>query len=104
MNEYYNTAQTKRILDVSPQTLRLWASQNKIRTIRSPSNQRMYHKQDIQDIVGWSPYIKEQEQIIYCRVSSKKQMDDLERQVSFLKSKFPNHQLVTDIGSGINCS
>jgi predicted site-specific integrase-resolvase len=29
-------------------------------------------------------------------------MDDLERQKAFFRSKFPDHDLVADIGSGIN--
>ena len=46
-----------------------------------------------------SPYI------IYARVSSTKQKQDLERQVKFLETrfqKFKNYQIVTDIGSGLN--
>jgi predicted site-specific integrase-resolvase len=39
---------------------------------------------------------------IYARVSSRKQKNDLERQVSYLKSRFPGYKLITDIGSGIN--
>ncbi len=29
-------------------------------------------------------------------------MDDLERQKSYFKSRYPNHKLITDIGSGLN--
>jgi len=35
-------------------------------------------------------------------VSSASQKDDLERQVAFMKNKYPNHEIMTDIGSGIN--
>lgn len=42
----------------------------------------------------------------YARVSSKKQTDDLERQVNNLKeclsNKYDNFDIITDIGSGIN--
>lgn len=38
---------------------------------------------------------------IYCRVSSHKQKNDLQRQVSDLKSKYPNYQIYTDICSGL---
>ena len=40
--------------------------------------------------------------IIYTRVSSRKQQDDLKRQSSWLQKRYPRHKLVTDIGSGIN--
>jgi predicted site-specific integrase-resolvase len=43
---------------------------------------------------------------IYARVSSKKQLDDLHRQVEFIKSrepvKYSTYELITDIASGIN--
>lgn len=40
--------------------------------------------------------------ICYCRVSSNKQKEDLNRQVEFMKSKFPTHIIIKDIGSGLN--
>ena len=43
---------------------------------------------------------------IYTRVSSRKQFDDLERQIEFIKSQKPeyntSYKLISDIGSGIN--
>ena len=101
-SDYITTQEARRILDVTTQTLRKWDSEGKIRTLRTPSNQRRYHKQDIYDIVGRNSDSIKKEQVVYARVSSKKQMDDLTRQVNFLQSKFPNHVVVTDVGSGIN--
>lgn len=40
--------------------------------------------------------------IVYCRVSSPAQRGDLERQVAAMRSQFPAHHVITDIGSGIN--
>lgn len=39
---------------------------------------------------------------IYARISSAKQHPDLDRQVDALRAAFPNHNLVTDVASGIN--
>ena len=64
--------------------------------------QRRYCVEDIQTILHGNSLAQQKQQICYCRVSSSKQMDDLERQKSFFRSKFPDHDLVTDIGSGIN--
>jgi len=100
--EYINTAEAREILKVTTPTLRSWAKQNKIRTTRTPSNIRLYNKQDVYGIVGWTVPCTEKERIVYARVSSKKQMDDLGRQTDFLKQRYPGHILVTDIGSGIN--
>ena len=46
--------------------------------------------------------IKEKEKIAYCRVSSKKQKEDLDRQILFMKNHFPQHTIISDIGSGLN--
>lgn len=40
--------------------------------------------------------------ICYCRVSSKKQSEDLERQKKQMKELYPDHELIWDIGSGLN--
>ena len=45
---------------------------------------------------------KERIKICYCRVSSNKQKEDLERQIKFMKEKFPTHTIIQDIGSGLN--
>lgn len=102
-NTYVNTTKAKKMLDVTPTTLRTWDKNGQIRTVRTPSNKRMYNLTDIHNILGWDKVApQEKQKIVYCRVSSKKQMDDLERQKHLLKQKFPNHCMVTDIASGIN--
>ena len=40
--------------------------------------------------------------ICYCRVSSNKQKEDLNRQIEYMKNKYPEHEIIRDIGSGIN--
>jgi putative resolvase len=42
------------------------------------------------------------EKYIYCRVSSSNQKEDLQRQIDYLKERYPDHQIVKDIASGIN--
>lgn len=77
----------------------------KIRTIRDPSGNRRYNSEDIQNYLDCFipvPIQKKRDKICYCRVSSKKQMDDLERQKRFFQLKYPSYELVTDIGSGLN--
>jgi hypothetical protein len=102
-DEYINTKKAKEILQLTSKTLRIWDKEGKIRTFRTPSGQRRYNLQDIQNITGRNSLDdKKKEKICYCRVSSSKQVDDLNRQTDFFKSKFPNHILVTDVGSGIN--
>jgi predicted site-specific integrase-resolvase len=40
--------------------------------------------------------------IIYARVSSRNQKEDLTKQIEFLRVRFPQHELIEDIGSGLN--
>jgi len=46
--------------------------------------------------------INNKEKICYCRVSSQKQKEDLERQINLMKELYPNHRIISDIESGIN--
>ena len=74
----------------------------KIKTIRTPSNYRRYDISSVEQTKNKNSIIVSKKKMCYCRVSSKKQMDDLERQKDYLKSKYPNHEIISDIGSGIN--
>ena len=101
-DEYITTKEAKEISKVSVKTLRLWDKEGKIRTIRTSSNIRRYNIKDIQNIINNSDPNQTKEKICYCRVSSREQVDDLDRQKDFFRNKFPTHNLVTDVGSGIN--
>lgn len=46
--------------------------------------------------------LNQKKDIIYGRVSSVQQKDDLMRQIDTLKKYYPNYDLITDIGSGMN--
>jgi len=109
-NKQYVTA--KEITDsfsISKATLRNWANQNTIATIRTPGNQkRLYNKQQLFQLLGYTenntnkePDV-EKKKICYTRVSSQHQKQDLERQIQFLATKFPQHEIISDIASGIN--
>lgn len=100
--QYLSVKKTRQILGVTTITLRNWHKTNKIRAIRSPSGVRLYNKQDIQNIINLRESTCKKQKIVYCRVSSTKQKDDLDRQIYFFKQQYPNHTLVTDVGSGIN--
>lgn len=92
-----------RAFDTYPSTVYRWEQKGQIKVARTPSGQRLYDPEDILALLnGVSHPQKETQNIIYARVSSKHQQDDLERQVQHLRSEFPHHQLVTDVGSGIN--
>ena len=94
---YVPAGKYKQIYGVSTLTLRRWADSGKIESIRSPGNHRLYK---VTENTPAKPL--ERQKIVYIRVSSAKQKDDLERQRAFMVARYPGHRVVSDIGSGIN--
>jgi predicted site-specific integrase-resolvase len=99
---YVSTKEASGLLRVTPTTLRRWDKEDKIQTVRTPSGIRLYNRDCISKILGDQRVEPERKKVAYCRVSSKKQLNDLERQKDSLRSNYPTHELVEDIGSGIN--
>lgn len=88
------------ILGVHISTLKRWDASGKIPTIRTPGGQRLY---DVSKFIGASTDKQSPlTNVIYCRVSSRGQTSDLERQKSALQSRYPQHLLISDIASGLN--
>jgi len=83
-------------LGLHPNTLRKYADEGKIKSIKNEAGQRLYDVESYQRESA-SPAI-----VCYCRVSSNKQRDDLQRQVEFMQGNYPNAEIVKDIGSGLN--
>ena len=105
---FVTATQASSILGVSSCILRRWHRNGKITAFRSPGGVRLY---DVSNIVGSttttttsssSSSFSMQKSYIYARVSSAKQKEDLKRQQQFLLTKCPQHELISDIGSGIN--
>lgn len=101
---YIGATTIQREYELSRSTLVKWADEKTVRSIRTPGGKRLYHKGDIQAIL----HIKdedigqEKENIIYARVSSSHQKEDLQRQIDFLQKEYPNFKVISDIGSGLN--
>ena len=102
---YVTAKNASEELGIGVQTLRKWANAGKIDYIKTPTGHRKY---DIQSYIRnqtIGPDIEPKENgydIVYCRVSSSHQRDDLERQKDFMSSKYPDFTVITDVGSGIN--
>lgn len=97
---YVKPKEASKYYNVSENALRTWASTGKIKFNTTKGGHRRYL---IDDTNSLTENIKtERQKIIYARVSSNKQKDDLDRQSKYLKSKYPKYTIITDIGSGIN--
>ncbi len=102
--KYISGKKVKATIGISDQTLRRLADKNKINFVKSVTGKRFY---DIDSIISVhnrqnNKEDKIRKKICYCRVSSKKQSYDLQRQITSMQTKYPDYQVYTDIGSGIN--
>jgi putative resolvase len=106
--QWLTPKQLREQLKISDSTLRRWANTGKVNYITPVSNHRLYNLKSIVNAAKSDREINSNRKtdpgksICYCRVSSIKQKDDLDRQIQYMQSKFPDHSIVSDIGSGIN--
>lgn len=105
--EYLSSKTVSKKLGVTAQTLRNWDREGKLKPAYVKSNGYRYYSLD--DILSFTQERKTKKKlkvIGYARVSSKKQSDDLTRQVEnlnkILKEKYTDFEIISDIGSGIN--
>ncbi len=88
-------------LGVSTKTLERWLEAGKIEGIFTQGGQRRYNLDSVIPIRPGNP-ADERITVLYARVTSRSQKTDLEQQVNFLKSRYPDAEIITDIGSGLN--
>ena len=81
MSKYYSINKFSKILGVSAQTLRNWDKKGKLHPHHTSSNgYRYYSHEQLNQVMNVKPKL-DRIVIGYCRVSSNKQKDDLERQI-----------------------
>jgi len=99
---YVTPREAANLLGVSTRTLARWSQDGKIPTFKTEAGQRRY------DIAA---YLKQKSDptepaltstILYARVSTSSQRDDLQRQTEALTESYPGCEVVTEIGSGLN--
>jgi excisionase family DNA binding protein len=103
--DYMTPKEASKKLGVHWQTLRNWDANGSIETIRTPGGKRMYNVKkylidnnlikDIQNITS-------KKKICYCRVSTLNQKSNLQNQINLMKKKYPNHEIIQDVASGLN--
>ncbi len=106
MDKYYSIKEASELIGVTAQTLRNWDKTGKLKPHHvAESGYRYYSQGQINLVTGKKVNLKRLT-VGYCRVSSSKQKDDLERQIenvrTYLISKGKPFEIITDIGSGIN--
>jgi predicted site-specific integrase-resolvase len=106
---------------LSQETLRRYFTKGQVSGFTSAGGQRRFEVENLKSLCarnlqtssdnenGIEKRQVKRKDIIYARVSSKKQADDLERQIQFIKQEIINSgknpddfELISDIGSGVN--
>lgn len=94
--EWVTPGIASKALGVSLQTLRNWSNAGEIVHRETPKGHRRYL------LPGAGRSDGERYGAVYARVSSSKQKPDLERQIDFLRQRFPGYKVFSDIGGGVN--
>jgi pentapeptide MXKDX repeat protein len=113
IKKYIGGKKASEILGVHQRTLYIWEKKGLIDTIRTPGNKRLYNvdkflkekQKDNIDNDEKSEIVEEENNklnLCYVRVSSLGQKEDLERQKTMVREKYPDHIMIEDIGSGMN--
>lgn len=62
----------------------------------------MYNIHQVEQILGQEGEEEKRKRMCYAPVSSAKQKEDLQRQVQELRNKYPEHEIIQEVGSGVN--
>jgi predicted site-specific integrase-resolvase len=105
--------EASKSIGVHPNTLRSWGDKQYITVRRTPGGQRRYALDELRALLesrqaqqcngqSTSSQTAKNNTLLYARVSSAGQRNDLERQCERLQSEYPDGELIRDIGSGLN--
>ena len=103
----YKPKDFAELLGVSVKTLQRWDRDGILKANRTPTDRRYYTYDQYLQFKGIKTENDIRDVVIYARVSTKNQKDDLQNQVEFLK-QFCNakgmivNQCIEDFGSGLN--
>lgn len=106
--KYYSIGEFANKIGKNIQTLRNWDRNGTLKPAHiTPGGTRYYSQEQLNHFLGLKPKTEIIRKTIgYCRVSSNKQKDELERQIenvkSYMYAKGYQFEIISDIGSGIN--
>lgn len=106
--DFVSVGVASRLSGLDKQTIRKLVDQSQVDGYKTPSGQRRINRSSLQglcynDLTNENEQTIQKQNFLYARVSTKKQMDDLSRQVKYLQQpEFTDYTIIQDIGSGIN--
>lgn len=106
-NNNYKPKEFAELIGVSVKTLQRWDNDNKLKAYRTPTNRRYYTYEQYLKYTGKTDVNDKRKIVIYTRVSTSNQKEDLKNQVEFLR-QYANakgiivDEVIEDYGSGLN--
>ncbi len=105
MSKHYSIGEFAKRIGRSVSTVRRWECEGKLQAKRLPSGHRYFDESDVRLMLGGVP--RERNVVVYCRVSSAGQKDDLALQVQAMETYCLGAGIAVDewiqeIGGGMN--
>ena len=100
-NNYLTRKEATKILGIHYHTLYKLAENKEIETVKIGQRQ-LYNVNKYLQSKKIMNVNQVRRKICYCRVSSSKQKEDLERQIGAMKKLYSTFEIISDIGSGLN--
>ena len=98
--KYIKPKEASSIIGVNLDTLRRMAERGELNHIRTNTGRYLF---DVSNYIKrGDPEVQKRKTICYARVSSRGQKSDLQNQISLLKTKYPDSEIIYDYGSGLN--
>ena len=107
MDRFYTIGEFSHLTNIKVKTLQKWDRDGILKAYRTPTNRRYYTHSQYLEFIGNTNNNSDKQIVIYARVSSNKQKNELQHQLEFLynysASKGYNiSNYYTDISSGLN--
>ena len=102
MSRYASATAVGKEFGITSHTLRRWEKDGKVSAKRLNGVRRYYDMDEIRTLFNAKTPEITRSRVIYARVSSRHQHSDLERQIADLRTAYPTHEVVSDVGSGLN--
>jgi excisionase family DNA binding protein len=99
---YVTPREAANALGVNPRTLARWSEDGKIKAIKTEAGQRRYDIAEYLKQKSGTTELARRSTVLYARVSTSSQRDDLKRQTEALTTSYPGGEIITEIGSGLN--
>lgn len=102
----YKPKEMAEKLGVTVRTLQIWDCNEKLPAHRTPTNRRYYTEEQYLAYIG-ADTAKDRKVVVYARVSTRNQKDDLKNQIQFIQN-YANgkgiilDEIIEDFGSGLN--